>query len=112
MPTASADPAVPLSELIADRAAHLELLKKNLAAAQNRMKLKADRNRTEKEFPVGDKVLLKLQPYVQKSVVSRPFPKIAYKFFGPYTVLERIGKVAYHLQLPTDSRVHPVFHVS
>jgi hypothetical protein len=54
------DPANPLPELITDRTAHLEFLKKNLAAAQNRMKLKADKNRTEKEFQLGDKVLLKL----------------------------------------------------
>jgi hypothetical protein len=71
--------------MLANREAHQELLKKHLA----------DKNRTEKEFHVGDKVLLKLQPYVQKSVVSRPFPKLLFKFFGPYEIEERVGKVAY-----------------
>ena len=61
----------------ADRTDLLEKLKVNLAAAHNRMKQKADKYRTEKEFQVGDKVLLKLQPYVQQSVVSRPYPKLA-----------------------------------
>ncbi|KAM0887617.1 hypothetical protein ACQ4PT_028880 [Festuca glaucescens] len=102
----------PVAAILAERAVQLENLKVNMAAAQNRMKQKTDKNRTEKEFQMGDTVLLKLQPYVQKSVVSRPYPKLAYKYFGPYKILERIGKVAYRLELPKGSLVHPVFHVS
>ncbi|XP_071685247.1 uncharacterized protein [Lolium perenne] len=77
------------------------------------MKSYADRNRVERQFATGDKVLLKLQPYAQQSVVNRPYPKLSYKFFGPYTVLERIGPVAYRLDLSASAaQVHPVFHVS
>jgi hypothetical protein len=48
------------------------------------MKTYADLSRSERKFQVGDSMLLKLQPYAQTSVVNRPFPKLAFKFFGPF----------------------------
>jgi len=101
-----------VAEVVESREAHLQLLKQRLEQAQNRMKMQADRNRTDREFSVGDQVLLKLQPYTQSSIASRPYPKLAYKFFGPYKVTARIGKVAYRLELPDSSNIHPVFHIS
>jgi hypothetical protein len=56
---------------------------------------------------MGDQVLLKLHPYTQSSMVNRPFPKLSYKYFGPYTVEERVGSVAYKMKLPRDSLIHP-----
>lgn len=79
------------------RELHLEALKQSLTRAQNRMKLIADRKRTDFQFSVGDQVLLKLQPYTQSSVANRPYHKLAFKYYGPYKVLERIGSVAYKL---------------
>jgi hypothetical protein len=89
-----------------------ELLRAQLLRAQHWMKSYADKNRSERQFKEGDQVLLKLQPYAQQSVVNRPYPKLSYKYFGPYRILERIGPVAYKLELPNAAQVHPVFHVS
>jgi hypothetical protein len=101
-----------VAEVVDNREAHLESLKHHLAQAQNRMKLMADRKRIDCQFQVGDQVLLKLQPYTQSSVANRPYPKLAFKYFGPYKVLERVGAVAYRLELPDNALIHPVFHVS
>jgi len=76
------------------------------------MKMAADKHRLDQEHQVGDMVLLKLQPYAQSSLVNQPFPKLSFKYFGPYKVLERIGRAAYRLELPVDSQIHLVFHVS
>jgi hypothetical protein len=57
-------------------------------------------------------VFLKLQPYIQNSVVVRSNQKLAYKYYGPYSVLARVGKVAYRLELPATNCIHPIIHVS
>jgi hypothetical protein len=100
------------TEATTDFQHHIASLRDKLLQAQRRMKSYADKQRSERQFIVGEQVLLKLQPYAQASVVNRQHPKLSYKFFGPYSILERIGAVAYKLQLPTTAKVHPVFHVS
>lgn len=37
--------------------------------------------------------------------------KLSFCYFGPFQILKKIGAVAYRLQLPPSSSIHPVFHV-
>ena len=57
-------------------------------------------------------VYLRLQPGRQTTVSIHGNLKLAPRYFRPYQVITRIGKVAYRLQLPIKSHVHSVFHVS
>lgn len=101
-----------LQEWIEERKLMQELLQQNLHRARQQMKDQADKHRTERSFSVGDSVFIKLQPYVQSSVERRSNHKLAFRYFGPFTVTRVINPVAYEIQLPTDSQIHPVMHVS
>jgi hypothetical protein len=37
--------------------------------------------------------------------------KLGLKFYDPFCVLEKIGDVAYMLQLPPEAKIHDIFHV-
>ncbi|CAA7044112.1 unnamed protein product [Microthlaspi erraticum] len=90
----------------------LQGIKDNLLKAHERMKNNADKHRRELEFVQGDKVFLKLRPYMQQSVAKRLYQKLVVGYYGPFEVLEKIGAVAYRLKLPAESKIHHVFHVS
>lgn len=101
-----------VAKSLEERERMLLILKFHLLRAKNRIKQLVDKHRSERSFDIGDWVFLKLQPYCQQYVVQRSSQKLSPKYYGPYKILDKFGPVAYKLQLPETSQIHPVFHVS
>jgi len=101
-----------LDQWLLERHLLQDVIQHQLHRAQQRMKQYADQHRSERELSVGDMVYLKLQPYIQSLVAPRSNQKLSFRFYGPFKVLERIGAVAYRLELPDACRIHPVVHIS
>ncbi|GJR12744.1 putative reverse transcriptase domain-containing protein [Tanacetum coccineum] len=87
-------------------------ISKRMQVACDRQKSYADLKRKPMEFQVGDKVMLKVSPW--KGVVHfGKRGKLNPRYVRPFKVLEKVGSVAYKLELPEElSRVHNTFHVS
>ncbi|GJV51878.1 putative reverse transcriptase domain-containing protein [Tanacetum coccineum] len=99
-------------EIVQETTVKIVQIKQRMQAAHDRQKSYADLKRKPMEFQVGDKVMLKVSPW--KGVVRfGKRGKLNPRYVGPFKVLEKVGSVAYKLELPQElSRVHNTFHVS
>ncbi|GKB04597.1 hypothetical protein Tco_0832740 [Tanacetum coccineum] len=83
------EPQLTRPEIIHETTEKIFKIRDRMQAVRDRKKSYADKRRRPLEFEVRDKVMLKVAPWK-----------------------ERIGPIAYHLELPQElSRVHNVFHV-
>ncbi|KAL4346647.1 hypothetical protein GQ457_17G011550 [Hibiscus cannabinus] len=99
-------------DLIQQTEETVRLIRDRLKEAFDRQKSYADQRRKDIEFAVGDQVFLKVSPWKKVIRFGRK-GKLSPRFIGPYRILERVGSVAYRLELPPQlSRIHNVFHVS
>jgi len=89
----------------------MQVIKKNLKAAQDRQNNYADQHKKFKEFHVGKRVYLRIKP---KKISLRigSCAKSAPRYYGPFEILERTGPMEYQLALPPILKLHDVFHIS
>ncbi|GKA54069.1 putative reverse transcriptase domain-containing protein [Tanacetum coccineum] len=99
-------------EIVQETTEKVIQIKQRIQAARDRQKSYADLKRKPMEFQVGDRVMLKVSPW--KGVVRfGKRGKLNPRYVGPFKVLEKVGAIAYKLELPQElSRVHNTFHLS
>ncbi|KAJ9547511.1 hypothetical protein OSB04_020054 [Centaurea solstitialis] len=99
-------------DIVQETTDKIKLVQEKLKAVRDRQKSYADNRRKPLEFQVGDRVLLKVSPW--KGVIRfGKKGKLSPRFVGPFKIIERIGPVAYRLDLPSElSSIHDTFHVS
>ena len=93
-----------------DRDEALRQLKHHLTIAQEQMRRTANAHWRDIQFDIDDWVYLKLRPHRHQS--QRINQKLAPHYYRPFQIEKKCGPMAYKLTLPSNSKVHPVFHVS
>jgi hypothetical protein len=81
-----------------------------LKAAQQRQTHYADTKRREISLQPGVKVWLSTEHLTLKD--KNQTKKLLSKFLGPFPIKRPVSAVSYELDLPSELKIHPVFHVS
>ena len=99
-------------EIVEETTENIRMVKEKMKEAHDRQKSYADTRRKHLEFEVNDFVYLKMITFKGRTRVSGR-KKLDPRYIGPFRIIERVGAVAYKLNLPSAmDAYHNVFHVS
>ncbi|GKF25693.1 putative reverse transcriptase domain-containing protein, partial [Tanacetum coccineum] len=90
-------------EIVQETTEKIVQIKQRMQATHDRQKSYADLKRKPMEFQVRDKVMLRVLPW-KWVVCFGKRGKLNLRYVGPFKVLERVGEVAYKIELPEELR--------
>nr|GEZ35093.1 putative reverse transcriptase domain-containing protein [Tanacetum cinerariifolium] len=98
-------------EIIQETIEKIIQIKQRMQAARDRQKSYVDLKHKPMEFQIGDRVMLKVSHW--KGVVRfGKRKKLNPRYVGPFKVLDKVGTIAYKLELSQElSMVHNTFHM-
>ena len=96
-------------EFVANQIRIRDQMQGAIAWAQMRQALYYNEKHTLKQFKVGNKVMFNLKDFQITGVRG---DKLGPRRVGPFTITERLGKLAYKLDLPSSYRMHNVFSIA
>jgi hypothetical protein len=100
------------SDLVEEAEMTVSRIQANLRVTKSHQESYANKRRRPLEFVVGDQVYLKVTP-MKGMKRCRMKGKLAHRYIGPFSILEKCENVAYKLKLPpTLAGVHYIFHIS
>jgi hypothetical protein len=100
------------TDYVKDATEKMKLIQQRIQTAQSRQKSYYDKHKSQREFEVGSSVLLKVSPIRGVRRFGKK-GKLSPRFIGPFKIIQKVGEVAYKLELPENMKgVHNVFHVS
>ncbi|VFQ77957.1 unnamed protein product [Cuscuta campestris] len=98
-------------DLVRETEEKVRLIRERLQVDSDRQKSYADLKLREIEYNVDDKVFLKISPW-KKVLRFGGKGKLSPRYIGPHRITERVGPVAYRLELPPElNKIHDIFHV-
>jgi hypothetical protein len=100
-----------VAQQLVERDEFLVEIRDHLEQAQQHYKSYYDKKHRDLQFSVREWVWLRLlnRPVVSLDITGRG--KLGPRFYGPFKIIERVGDVAYKLELLVGAKLHSVFHV-
>jgi hypothetical protein len=100
------------TDIIKEAERQVQIIRENLRVAQSRQKIYVYGKRRDVSFQEGGYVYLKVSP-IRGLHRFKVKGKLSPSYIGPFQILQRVGEVAYRLDLLEQlSDVHDVFHIS